>query len=71
MPWRNIMSLRSLTGSSAEKAFLDFLAQIWLFGLLISCLEAVLFNRGNPTWFTMVIAIACLQYWVRAERIVR
>ncbi|MGE0232393.1 MAG: O-antigen ligase family protein [Flavobacteriaceae bacterium] len=68
MPWRNITALRDRAGTRVERAFLDFLAQVWLFGLLISCLEAVLFNRGNPTWFTMLFAIACLQYWIRAQR---
>lgn len=71
MPWRNIVALRAKAAPGAERAFLDFLSQVWLFGLLISCLEAILFNRGNPTWFTIVFAIACLHYWGRAQRVVR
>jgi len=34
-----------------------FFVQIWLFGLYLSCLESVLFDRGNPIWFSMLIAV--------------
>ena len=71
VPWRNIETLKRRTGSALERAFLEFLAQTWLFGLLISCLEAVLFNRGNATWFSMVMATACLQQWVAARAVVK
>jgi O-antigen ligase len=64
MPWRNIETLKRRVGNAVERAFLEFLAQTWLFGLLISCLEAVIFNRGNATWFSMAMAMACLQQWV-------
>ena len=68
-PWRHIRKLRTRLASNVERAFLDFLSQTWLFGLLISCLEAVLFNRADPTWFTTLLAIFCLQQWERAQRL--
>jgi hypothetical protein len=71
MPWRNIETLKQRMLSSTERAFLEFLAQTWLFGLVISCLEAVLFNRGNATWFSMAMAMACLQQWVAAKAVVK
>ncbi|MEO6013983.1 MAG: O-antigen ligase [Devosia sp.] len=71
MPWRNIETLKQRAGSALERAFLEFLAQTWLFGLLISCLEAVLFNRSNATWFSMVMATACLQQWVASRGVAK
>jgi len=71
MPWRNIETLKQRMLSTTERAFLEFLAQAWLFGLVISCLEAVLFNRGNATWFSMAMAMACLQQWVAAKAVVK
>ena len=71
VPWRNIEILKRRVSTAVERAFLEFLAQTWLFGLMISCLEAVLFNRSHPVWFTMAIAMACLQQWVSARTVVK
>ena len=69
MPWRNIEKLKQRVVDKTERAFLEFLAQSWLFGLMISCLEAVLFNRGNATWFSVAMAMACLQQWVASRAV--
>lgn len=71
VPWRNIETLKRRTMTATERAFLEFLAQTWLFGLLISCLEAVLFNRGNATWFSVAMAMMCLQQWVASRAVVK
>ena len=70
MPWKHIETLKRRVTGQVERAFLEFLAQTWLFGLMISCLEAMLFNRGNPVWFSMAMAMACLQQWVTSRKVV-
>lgn len=64
LPWKHIEILKRRIETSVERAFAEFLAQTWLFGLLISCLEAVMFNRGNASWFSVAVAITCLRQWV-------
>ena len=71
VPWRNIETLKRRVLTATERSFLEFLAQTWLFGLLISCLEAVLFNRGNATWFSVAMAMMCLQQWVASRVVVK
>ena len=66
-PLRHIATIKSRRPAAVERAFLEFLVQGWLFTLLISCLEAVLFNRGDSIWFTGLLSIVCLRLWSRAE----
>lgn len=71
LPWRNIESLKRRLDTTVERAFAEFLAQTWLFGLLISCLEAVLFNRGNASWFSVAVAVMCLKQWTMSRSVVK
>ncbi|MHA6730805.1 O-antigen ligase family protein [Devosia sp. A369] len=66
-PLRHIAAIRARATDAAERAFLDYLVAGWLFTLLMSSLEAVLFNRGDSIWFTGLLAIVCLRLWARAE----
>lgn len=36
--------------------------RIWLFTLYVACFESVLFDRGNPIWFCMLMAIFGLRF---------
>lgn len=65
-PLRHIATIRRRPLDHAERALLEFFVQGWLFTLLISSLEAVLFNRGDSIWFTGLLSITCLRYWSRA-----
>jgi len=38
------------------------LLQIWLFGLYLSSLESFFFDRADPMWFTLLIAVFGLHY---------
>jgi len=64
-PLRHIVAIRHNALTATEAAFLEFLVQGWLFTLMISSLEAVLFNRGDSIWFTGLLSIVCLRLWSR------
>ncbi|KFC70683.1 O-antigen polymerase [Devosia sp. LC5] len=66
-PLRHIATIRRRALDRAEQALLEFFVQGWLFTLLISSLEAVLFNRGDSIWFTGLLSIVCLRLWSRAD----
>lgn len=64
-PLQHLIAVRSRPLDPQASAFLEYLVASWLFTLLISCLEAVLFNRGDSIWFTGLLAIVCLRLWAR------
>lgn len=72
LAWAGVAPLRHSAAIAAraltrdERVFLEFLVQGWLFTLLISSLEAVLFNRGDSIWFTGLLSIICLRLWSRS-----
>jgi O-antigen ligase len=41
------------------------LLQIWLFGLYLSSLESFFFDRADPMWFTLLMAVFGLHYMAR------
>ena len=41
------------------------LLQVWLFGLYLSSLESFFFDRADPMWFTILIAVFGLHYLAR------
>lgn len=65
-PLRQIETIKRRALDATERAFLFYLVAAWLFTLLISSLEAVLFNRGDSIWFTGLLAMVCLRLWSRA-----
>jgi O-antigen ligase len=41
------------------------LLQVWLFGLYLSSLESFFFDRADPMWFTLLMAVFGLHYLAR------
>lgn len=39
--------------------------QIWLFGLLLSCMESFFYDRADPIWVTFLFAVFGLRYLAR------
>ncbi|MBN9245636.1 MAG: O-antigen ligase family protein [Mesorhizobium sp.] len=66
VPFRQIRRIAPHVRDKTEYAFAGFLTNVWLFGLMNTSLEAILFNRSNPIWYTMLIALGCLQAWSQA-----
>ncbi len=66
-PLQHIVTIKRRALGHAEQALLEFFVQGWLFTLLISSLEAVLFNRGDSIWFTGLLSIVCLRLWSRSD----
>ena len=46
----------------ADPALLTMLAQVWLFGLYLSGMETIFFDRNGPIWVTFVFAVLGLRY---------
>jgi O-antigen ligase len=60
--WLPLADLQRAKQAGADRALVTLFVQIWLFALLTSNFESVLFNRGDPLWFTMLIAMFGLRY---------
>ena len=56
--------------AATEPALTMLFTRIWLFGVYASSFESVLFDRGDPHWFTMLLAMFGLRYLaaLRLER---
>ncbi|MEM7567495.1 MAG: O-antigen ligase, partial [Pseudomonadota bacterium] len=67
-PWRAIERIKRRMISARERTFLVYVTQVWMFTLLVSALESVLFNRGQSVWFMGLLAIMCLRHWECATR---
>ena len=48
--------------AGADPALTTLFVRIWLFGVYASSFESVLFDRGDPHWFTMLVAMFGLRY---------
>jgi O-antigen ligase len=59
LPFRDFQRC-NVNGANPELAAL-FL-RIWMFGIYTCCFESLLFDRGDPTWFTMLVAMFGLRY---------
>jgi O-antigen ligase len=46
----------------ADPALVAMLQQVWLFGLYLSGMETIFFDRNGPIWVTFVIAVFGLRY---------
>ena len=52
-----LSDLKRITADDADRPLMLLFVRIWLFGVYLSCFESVLFDRGNPIWFSMLIAM--------------
>ncbi|RWX81120.1 O-antigen ligase family protein [Neorhizobium lilium] len=67
LPFRHIQKVKLGLKSKEERAILAFFASVWMFTLMNASLEAILFNRSNPIWYTFLIALGCLHAWSQAH----
>lgn len=66
LPFRQIRRIAPHIKDNIKYAFAGFLTNVWLFGLMNTSLEAILFNRSNPVWYTMLLVLGCLNAWSQA-----
>jgi len=59
LPFRDFQRCKE---SGADPALTTLFLRIWMFGVLACGFESLLFDRGNPTWFTMLAAMFGLRY---------
>lgn len=57
-----IKDVQQAIEAGADPALTELFLRIWLFGLYICSFENVLFGRGNPVWFTMLVAMFGMRY---------
>lgn len=53
---------RSVAAGSAQEAFRLFCLRVWLFALYLASYEAFFFNRSDPMWFSLALAVCGLRY---------
>ncbi|MGF9562972.1 O-antigen ligase [Neorhizobium sp. JUb45] len=71
LPLRHIHRIRPYIRNGTESALAGFLVNVWLFGMMNASLEAILFNRSNPIWYTVLVAMGCLHAWAQSLPIKR
>lgn len=60
-----LRDLKAIEASGRSDPFATMFVQIWLFGLLLSCMESFFFDGGDPIWVTFLIAVFGLRYLAR------
>lgn len=63
-----VMPFRDLAAADARGGFTPLtrlFLRIWLFGILVACLESVFLANTGPTWFMILVAIFGLRYQAR------
>ena len=56
------IDLRRCQRAGAEPALMQLFMRIWLFAVYTCSFESVLFDRGDPHWFMMLVAMFGLRY---------
>lgn len=59
LPFRDMQRCQQ---AGADLTLTTLFTRIWLFGVYTSSFESVLFERGDPHWFTMLVAMFGLRY---------
>ncbi len=63
--WALVLPLRDLNDClkrRADPALANLFLRIWIFALVNCSFESILFARGDPMWFTMLVAMFGLRY---------
>lgn len=59
LPFRDMQRCKQ---AGADLTLTTLFTRIWLFGVYASSFESVLFDRGDPHWFAMLVAMFGLRY---------
>lgn len=65
--FRPLGDVTTAVGRGAEPHLTRLYARIWLFALLLACLESTFFTSTDPMWFSLLIAVFGLNYQARAH----
>jgi hypothetical protein len=57
-----LKDLRRCLSVGADPALTSLFVQIWIFVVYNCSFESILFARGDPTWFAMLVAMFGLRY---------
>ncbi|MHC2089090.1 O-antigen ligase family protein [Methylobacterium sp. CM6244] len=61
-PLRDVMRIEA---NGRADPLVTMFVQVWLFGLLLSCMESFFFDGGDPVWVTFLISVFGLRYLAR------
>ena len=56
------VDLQRCRRAAADPALMQLFTRMWLFAVYTCSFESVLFDRGDPHWFTMLVAMFGLRY---------
>jgi O-antigen ligase len=59
LPFRDLQRCKAI---GAHPELTTLFVRLWLFGVYTCSFESFLFDRGNPNWFTMLVAMFGLRY---------
>lgn len=59
LPFRDFMRCKDV---SSDPELTTLFLRIWMLGMFTCSFESILFDRGNPTWFMMLVAMFGLRY---------
>ncbi len=62
-----LFNLKKIMSDDPDRPLTLFFVRLWLFGVYMSCFESVLFNRADPVWFCMLIAMFGLRLMTRCR----
>lgn len=70
LAWLFILPLRDAgraLASENDVALTRLFLRLWIFSILLACLENIFFTNSGPLWFTMLIAVFGLRLQARAN----
>ncbi|HEV7323825.1 MAG TPA: O-antigen ligase [Bosea sp. (in: a-proteobacteria)] len=67
--WLPLRDLARAEATPNDPALTRFFVRIWLYGILVACVESLFFQSGSLIWFMLVVAIFGLHLQANAHEI--
>jgi len=67
--WLPLRDIARAEATANDPALTRFFVRIWLYGILVACVESLFFQSGSLAWFMLVVAIFGLHLQANAHEI--
>lgn len=67
--WLPLRDINRAEATANDPALTRFFVRIWLYGILVACVESLFFQSGSLIWFMLVVAIFGLHLQANAHEI--
>jgi O-antigen ligase len=67
--WLPLRDIARAEATANDPALTRFFVRIWLYGILVACVESLFFQSGSLIWFMLVVAIFGLHLQANAHEI--